>query len=137
MSVSESFVTFLKDPANGIAALCGGRIGQAPAHELMKVPYIVFMRNGRTRESSLSGSASEREPDNTFLDVECRGTTQGEAETISDALRDLLDGYRGTWGSKRIQGAFCTDQSDDYVQIPAGSNKHNASTETLVQIISE
>jgi len=137
VSVSESFVAFLKDPANGIAALCGGRIGQAPAHELMTVPYIVFMRNGRTRQSSLSGDPGEREPDNTFLDVECRGNTQTEAETLADTLRDLLDGYRGTWGDKRVQGAFCTDQSDDYVQIPPGSNKSFVSVETLVQIISE
>lgn len=134
MSVSESFVTFLKDQANGVAQLCGGRIGQAPAHELMQVPYIVFMRNGRNREISLSGDTSEREPDHTYLDIECRGNDQHEAEVISDTLRDLLDGYRGTWGSLRIQGVFCTDQSDDYVQIPAGSNKYNASIETQVEI---
>lgn len=133
MSVSTDFITFLNTQST-ITSLVGNRICQAPAHVTEKLPYIVFMRNGRTQELDLSGT---KDNDQTFLDVECRGATQQEAEQVADALEDLLQGYRGTWDARRIQGVFCTDQSNDYVQLPPGSSDHEEIISTNVRIISE
>lgn len=136
MSVSTDFVTYLNSQSS-ITTLVGNRICQAPAHIGEALPYIVFMRNGRNSEVSLSGADGEAEPDRTFLDVECRGATQDEAEQVSDALRSLLHGKSFTAGARRVQGCFCTDQSDDYIHLPAGSNEHEEVIETQVEIISE
>ena len=133
MSVSQDFIAFLNTQTT-ITALVGDRICQAPAHVNEQLPYIVFMRQGRTQELDLSGT---KDNDHTFLDVECRGKTQEEAEIVADALLTLLHGYRGTWVNRRVQGAFCTDQSNDYVQLPPGSNDHEEVISTNVEIISE
>ena len=135
-TVSEDFVTYLNSQA-AITSLVGNRICQAPAHETEDLPYVVFMRNGRSNEPSLSGASGEGEPDRTLFDVECRGATQGEAEAVSDALRTLLHGKSFTAGTRRVQGAFCSDQSDDYIQLPPGSNDHEEVITTRVEIVSE
>lgn len=133
MSVSTDFVTYLNSQAS-ITSLVGNRICQAPAHEKEKLPFIVFMRNGRSQETTLDGT---KDNDQTFLDVECRGSTQDEAEQVADALHALLHSKSFTWNGRRIQGVFLTDQSNDYVQLPAGSSDHEEVISTRVEIISE
>lgn len=133
MSVSTDFVDYLAGQAD-IAALVGDRICQAPAHVTVSLPYIVFMRSGREQPTDLSGT---KDHDRTLLDVEVRAATQDKAEEIGDLLQSKLHAKSFTWGARRVQGVFCTDQDNDYVMLPPGSNKHEEIITTRVEIISE
>lgn len=133
MSVSTDFIAYLNTQSS-ITDLVGNRICQAPAHERERLPYIVFVRNGRSQDTDLNG---DKDNDRTFLDLECRGSTQDSAEQVADALHTLLHGKRFTWNGRRIQGVFVTDQEDNYVNLPQGSNEHEEIITSRIEIISE
>lgn len=132
MSISTNLVRYLNSVA-AITALVDDRICQAPMHEKEKLPYVVFMRSGRPSELDLNGVEVVGQ---TLFDIECRGRNQGEAEAVSDAVRDALQGHRGTWGVIRIQGVFVTDQDDDYIPIPPGNPESEVSVLSRVEVIS-
>lgn len=132
MSVAEDFVTFL-NATTAITAKVGSRIQQAAADITLPLPYICFRRRGRTESLTTDGVGGMIE---TQLDVECRGGTLDEAEDIADAVHAAVNGYRGTWGSRTICGAFVQDQDDDYEFLPAGSNNTEKTATLYVQVFS-
>lgn len=132
MSVAEDFVTYLNAQA-AVTAVTSTRIVQAPAHIELKLPYIVFRRRGRSEQLALGGEGGLVE---TELDVECRAATLDGAEDLADILHGLLNGYRGTWGSRAILGVFVNDQDDEYEFLPPGGNAAEQTTTLYVQVFS-
>lgn len=132
MSVAEDFVTFL-DAQSTVTAIVGGRIQQAVADIRLSLPYICFRRRGRVENLTTDGVGGMVE---TQLDVECRGATLDAAEDLADVVNTALNGYRGTWGSRKICGVFVQDQDDDYEFLPAGSNNTEKTATLYVQVFS-
>lgn len=132
MSVAEDFVTYLNAQST-VTNVVSTRIVQAPAHIQLNLPYIVFRRRGRNEPLTLGSDGGMVE---TELDVECRAGTLDGAEDLADIVHGLLNGYRGTWGSRTICGVFVNDQDDDYEFLPPGSNSAEQTTTLYVQVFS-
>ncbi len=132
MSVAEDFRTYLKAQST-VTRIVGDKIMQAPAHAKVHPPFVVYRRRGRVEEPTLAGEVGFVE---TNLDVECRGRDLSEAETLADAVHDALNAYRGTWGSRTINGVFVLDQDDDYEFLPPFSDETEHVATAIVQVFS-
>lgn len=74
-------------------------------------PAIVYERAGSSAVRRLGGGANRIRPRIRF---HCWAETYGAAKNTAEALRDLLDGYRGAAGAFQIDDSTFETDIDDY-----------------------
>jgi hypothetical protein len=82
-------------------------------------PVIAFTKKDDPEDHDFSGVAG---PHKAIFQIDCyaRGAdAYAQAETLAEQIRQLIGGYRGTWGKKTIQGAFIDGDTDDLELDPA------------------
>jgi len=78
-------------------------------------PRIWFRR---AREETLKHMDTTSGPTESEWDVEVIGTDDDTVLDLAEVVRTTLDGYRGAFGSRTVQGVFVSDHDDEY--IPRG-----------------
>jgi hypothetical protein len=75
-------------------------------------PWVYYQRGGGDQDTDLDGTKSSiRE---TWFDIEVAGLDDDAVQPVADALKDGLNGFRGSMGSSTVLGAFWESHSDDY-----------------------
>lgn len=95
-----------------LASVAGGRIyPRIPQNPTF--PLIRYQRITTQRYQSLSGPVGVTEA---TIQVDCMADTYAEAKTTADAVRVLLHGYRGAWGSLVARLVHLESENDFYEQ---------------------
>lgn len=95
----------------GVGTAVGDRIWQDVAKPKETKPFIVFTRVSENHGSSMNG------PDIiTFerFQIDCYATSAAGRETVSEAVRNALDGYRATMGTVVVKRIWLDSQRDSY-----------------------
>lgn len=121
MSFRNALFEQLKDNA-GVAAIVSTRIYNSVAPEGSALPFIVLEQIGGDRDHHTGGAngLTRREFQITSYDDK-----PNDAETLAEAIRDALDGFRGTMGTtdtENVRGSFLSSSLDKFE--PAADSKH-------------
>lgn len=77
-------------------------------------PCVTFNRIGTEQPHHLTAAATIQQA---TIQFDCWGQGKGgysSAATIAEAIRDRMDGYRGSMGSVTVKTCHLQDQRDDY-----------------------
>lgn len=94
-----------------VSGLVGTRIRPHAAHPSDDYPYIVYFRISTRHIESFDGSAGLA---GARIQVQCWDETFSTVQTLSNAIRAVLQGYSGTVGGDVIQGISILDELDDF-----------------------
>jgi len=92
------------------------------------------------------GRASQEEPRDldgngglvfSTWDLEIQSADIDESLSITDAVKNRLDGYSGAMGDQTIQGSFVEDHGDEYVWKSVGADAGIHAAALQVQIVFE
>lgn len=97
----------------GIAAIVAERMSQDHVPQRFEEAHIWFGRSNTVTNDTLDMSADDGTLQENF-NLECACTDQDKVQSLAELVKDRLNGYRGTFGTITVQGAFCSDHSDDY-----------------------
>lgn len=75
-------------------------------------PRIWYSCSNSDEELDIGGSGGLVESE---FDIEVVSDDLDEAQDIAAAVKRLLNGKRGTFGTQTVQGVFVSDQTDEYV----------------------
>ena len=110
MPLSEAFYSrSVADPQ--IAAIASQRLypGAAPVSAVR--PYAIYLLMARDGHYTMDGHTGLT---NTTMRVLCVDNNHATAEALAQALRDLWDGYRGTYGDTVFDGVLCSSKTERY-----------------------
>ena len=116
-SIGENLHTFLS-ASTGVAAATTSSMTRAHAIEQNAIteplilPKVWYQRASETEERDLSGAGGIIE---SRWDIEIYSEDIDEALAIGDAIKRVLNGHRGTFGTGTSLGAEVSDHDDDYV----------------------
>ena len=105
--------------SNGaVAALVGDRVYPMQAPQDTAYPLIVFSTIVELRAPTLAGASGAVNPK---IQVDCWAESNEDADSLSDAVRLALDGYRGTVGSVVIRACALGLRHDGIVEPRDGT----------------
>ena len=116
MAVEHAIRTLLVDDG-GVAALVGSRVFPIQRPQGTALPAIVYQQISGVRNHNLAGPIGYVE--SRFQIVAWSATLEG-ARSLSDAVREAVDGYDGTSESVVIDHIFMLDEGD-MPQLAAGN----------------
>ena len=83
-------------------------------------PRIWYQRDTEEEQVDLTGAGGLVE---STWDIEVHSTDDDARFDIADALKARMNGYFGTFGSRKVQGVFIKDHEDDYIPRGVGSEE--------------
>jgi hypothetical protein len=83
------------------------------------LPFIVTRRTGTEREQAFQHPVGVPR---LTLNVVCYSDTYDEVRNLADAVRAVLDGYRGVFDNTEVKQTTVDEERDELVQL-AGSEK--------------
>jgi len=89
-------------------------------------PFIVYEQMGGDKFYHTQGASGLAEA---AIKITCRAKTYVKTHQLYEILRDELDGYRGTWATTSIRGAFLSEPSN--ASVPASNAGGDASQYAL------
>lgn len=95
MSILTAIIAELAGDA-GVSAIVGARIIANQANQDEALPHIVINRIGGEQFQNATAASGLAAP--TFQ-ITCWETEPGKNETLATAVREALDGFKGTMGS--------------------------------------
>ena len=107
MVIEECLVSII---TGGIAAL-GTRVYPIRIPQNPTYPALAYQRISTPRIMSHSGASKLAKP---RIQLTLWATSYSSLKTLSEALRALLVGYRGTVGGVSIQALFFDSERDEY-----------------------
>jgi hypothetical protein len=110
MSVAQDLRTFLLADAT-ISGLIGTRLFPLRLPQNPTLPAMTYSWISGDRVHTMAGA---RGPSRPRLQFDAWAKTYLEAEAVFEALRKRLDGFQGTAGSVKVQGAFFASERDLY-----------------------
>jgi len=103
-----------------LSTLIGTRCHYNHVPESSAKPFVWFRVASDTEERTLDGVGGLHEA---LVDMECNASTETSAQSVADALKAKLDGYKGAMGNETAQAAFLRDKDDDYVPYSNASDE--------------
>lgn len=91
-----------------LGSVAGGRIYPRTPQNATR-PFIRYTRIGTRRVLSLTGPVGTAEAS---LQVDCMDDTYAGAKALADAVRALLHGYRGAWGTLNARLVSLNSEND-------------------------
>ena len=76
-------------------------------------PAIRYQRISTTRNHSLDANVGVTEAG---IQIDCIATTYSQAKTLADAIRVILHGFKGTWGTLIARHVSLETENDFYEQ---------------------
>lgn len=95
MSMRTALVAELEGNG-GVSALVGTRIYPVVGPRLATLPYIIYQRISQTHEHHTTAAAGLTTP---RWQITCVASSASGAAALGEAVREALDGFRGTMGS--------------------------------------
>lgn len=92
-----------------VAGYVGTRVYPIRVPQDGQYPCVVYTRVDTPRLSHLRGSSRLAHP---RVQLDCLATVYEDAKALGDAVRSLLDAYRGTASGKVIQGCHLVDEEE-------------------------
>lgn len=97
---------------NGIlTALVLTRIYPLDVPQEAILPYVVFSKTGGIRHSAMGTDLSLME---SRIEVEIWADSLKEARAVADAVRGVMQRWRGTYGGVVVQDSLITAEYDEY-----------------------
>jgi hypothetical protein len=103
--------------------------------EQSRYPAIWYARAARdeqlTHDGAPSGSGGLTQH---RFNLECLSTDLANAEDLAEAAWSYLHGHRGAMGERTVQGVFCANQDDDYIERGAAGDEgiHTAAIAVVI-----
>ena len=92
-----------------IAALIGVRLFPNQIPQGQKMPAAVYQQSKGVRQHTMDGPVGMVDSQ---YSVTCYAESYSQAKSLSEAIRNRLDGYRGTVGGVEIDAIFLIDEFD-------------------------
>lgn len=124
-TMPQDLVTFLSATTAitglvGTTATPGPRIFYNHVPQQSVRPYVTFRTNSDDEELTMDGAGGLHEAD---IDLECAADTETASQTLADAVKSYLHGYKGTFGSHSAKGTFLTAKDDSYEPFSVQSDE--------------
>lgn len=103
--------TFLLADMDISDAVDGERIYPVVLPQGVTDPSIVYNRISAIGDHHMQGASGLTR---TRMQVDAYATTHDAAASLADAIKEVLDGYRGLMGSVTVQGVFFDTEREDY-----------------------
>ncbi len=97
-----------------VAALISTRIYPVVAPASAALPLVTWRRAGITRAHTLSSPMGVPQ---VSVEYQIYATTYEAARDIADAMRAVLDGYRGTVDNTTVRQTSLENEVDEFVQL--------------------
>ncbi len=115
-ALDAGIYTYLKT-VTGITSLVGtgnnARIYPLKLPQNPTLPAIVFTKISEQHVECMTGSAGLAMA---RIQFDCWAENKDQAEDLSEALRQALQGYKGSMGSVTVQGVHFMNEMDDFEQ---------------------
>lgn len=102
-----------------VSGMVGDRVFNQTASPADPLPFIICRRSGIEREQTFGGPMGVPR---LSMDFDLYAVTYEEVRELADAVRDVLDGFGGTFDNTTVKQVSLEDESDELVQL-AGSEK--------------
>lgn len=83
-------------------------------------PHVWFRVSSDNEELTMDGAGGLHEAQ---CDIECVAITESTCQSVADAVKSRLHGYKGALGGSTAQGLFLSDKDDDYMPFSVGSDE--------------
>ena len=103
-----------------ISGLIGSRCYINKAPQAAKLPYLVLTQLDSEEYITLDATTSNLR--NLTVDIDCKGRTFIECETLTNAVKALLKDYSGAAGSYTIGASFFNSEVHDYEPAADGGD---------------
>ena len=100
-----------------VAHLMGRRIYAVMAPQSATYPFATYRRSSVDREQTLAGPMGVPR---VSIEYQVYGGTYEQAREAADAVRETLDGYRGSTLGCTVSLASLESESDDFVTLQGG-----------------
>lgn len=98
----------------GFLALAGSRVYPLLAPKTAALPFVAYRRSGIERTQTIGGPVGTPR---VRVEFGVYATTYEAARDVADAMRKVLDGYKGTVDNTEVKYVALDDESDDFVQL--------------------
>lgn len=117
MGVKQDFYERVRDDAGVIAAVgtddnSVAKVYEDQAPQGVDRDYIVIRRISRPGHANFASADAISNP---VFQVSVVASTAARRNTISEAVRDALDGFRGTMGSTNVRGVHLVNEADEAI----------------------
>lgn len=132
MQLEQGLVTYLLT-RSAVTDLVGSRISpNRVAQGVDQFPRLVYRRISGRHEHTLAGASREC---NARLQLTCQAQNYGEAKALAEALRNSLDGFRGSMGGATVTGCHLDNDPDGFKPPSDGSDDgvHEVMCDYLIQ----
>lgn len=106
--------------STGVSSLVGSRCHYNKLPQKSEYPHVWFRVTSDTEPRTMDGVGGMHDAN---LDLECAGLDEDDAQAVADAVKDRLDGYKGTIGNVSAKAIFLSDKDDDYEPFSNESNE--------------
>lgn len=103
-----------------ISALIGSRCYVNKAPQTAKLPYVIVTQLDSEEYITLDATTSNLR--NITVDIDCKGRTFVECESLTNAVKALLNDYSGAAGSYVIGASFFNSEAHDYEPAADGGD---------------
>lgn len=115
---------------SSITDLVGTRIYWSEAKQGKQRPLIVLHLISEISEYTVAGTV---DLESSLVQVDCWGNTLTDALAVSEAVKAVLSGYKGTVGDTTFQGVFKESERQDFSKPGNGEEKfHRVSSDYQV-----
>jgi len=103
-----------------ISAIVGARIYINKAPQRAAVPYLILSQLSSEEYLSLDSTTSNLR--GIVVDIDCKGRTFPEAQSLAEAVKTKLTDYSGAAGTFTVRAAIFNDETHDYEPAADGSD---------------
>lgn len=119
-SLEAAFFAYITAQST-VTDLVGTRVYQDLMPQKAAYPAIVYSLIGEARDDGYSFGSTVNGQVEARLQVASWATTSVAAREVHDAVRRLVNGYKGTWGENTIQSVFI-DSTESAVDVEPGND---------------
>jgi len=98
--------------STAVTALLSTRVHYNKTPESAEHPNVRFRTNADDEELTMDGAGGLHQA---RVDLECNGRTEDSAQSVADAVKTRLHGFKGAMGNVTAQGIFLSAKDDSYI----------------------
>ena len=131
MTIKKGLIDYLLTQTP-VTALVSTRIRPGTIEQGLARPNLRVDQTGGEVHYNMSGNSGLVE---TFVDIVCEADSEKDACELAETVRKEVDGFRGTWGSETVRGAFWVGTRDTRTRPGSGGEVGKPSQTIALQIM--